>query len=311
MVRDLVVARERRVDRGPPLHHVAQDAVDDQVADDHAERRPHEWVKPTAVSPRPHVAALGLRRGGPLQHDLPEEQHEYPHDVEPVREEGAVAGVRAPLGVHPADGQDHVVGLAREQVAAAGAAVDQQALAGCVAALDLGAVGRPGARHQLRGLLLDPAESRDVLVRAEQDAGLAGARLRGEVGLPLREAVRSLRDPARHRGRVAVPHRALQHGQGETVDLEKDDPRCVGDRPATGPAGDPLDHAQRVLVVVVRPGEDLQHHAHGRGDEGDAEGRPERVDLEVAVREAVGREQHQRVGDEDEHEAGEEHERQP
>ena len=58
-------------------------------------------------------------------------------------------------------------------------------------------------------------------------------------------------------GRVAVAHRALQHGQREAVDLEEDDPGHVRARPAALPPGDPLDHAQRVRVVVVRPEDDL------------------------------------------------------
>ena len=55
------------------------------------------------------------------------EQDERSRDVEPVGEERAVAGVRALLGLHAADGEDDLLGLAREQVAAARAAVDEQA----------------------------------------------------------------------------------------------------------------------------------------------------------------------------------------
>ena len=166
--------------------------------------------------------------GGPLEDDLPDEQHERARDVEAVGEERAVAGVRPLLGLHAADGEDHVVGLAGEQVAAARAAVDEQADAGGVAALDLRAVGRRRAGHQRAGLLLDPAERGDVVVRAEQDPGLAGAGLRREVGLPLGQAVRAVREPARHLRRVAVAHRAPQHRQREPVDLEEDDPGNVG-----------------------------------------------------------------------------------
>ena len=50
--------------------------------------------------------------------------------------------------------------------------------------------------HHRAALLLDPAERRDVLVGAEQDAGLAGAGLRGEVGLPLGEPVAVARRPS-------------------------------------------------------------------------------------------------------------------
>ena len=130
----------------------------------------------------------GAQRGRPLEDDLPEEQHEHARDVEAVGEERAVAGVRLLLGLHPADREDHVVGLAREQVAAARAAVAQQADARRVAALDLGAVGRRRAGHQPPGLLLDPAERRDVLVRAEQDPGLAGARSARRGRSPTRRA---------------------------------------------------------------------------------------------------------------------------
>ena len=264
MVGDLVVAREGGVDRGAPLHHVGEDAVDDQVADDDAERRPQERVDAAAVAARPDVAPLRPPGGRPLEHDLPEEEHEHRDDVEAVGEERPVAGIRALLGVHAADGQDHVVGLAREQVAAARAAVGEQALPGGVPALDLRAVRRPRAGDELRGLLLDPAEGRDVVVRAEQDPGLARAGLRGEIGLPLGEAVRALLEPARHRRRVAVAHRALQHGQREPVDLEEDDPGRVGHRALAGAPGDPLRHAQRVGVVVVRAEHDVEHDASPR-----------------------------------------------
>ena len=187
-----------------------------------------------------------------------------------------------------------MVGLAREQVAAARAAVAQQPVTG-VAPLDLGAVGRRRAGHRRRRLLLDPAEGGDVLVRAEQDAGLRRAGLRREVGLPLGQRVAALDEPARHVGRVAVAHRPLQHRQREAVDLEVDDARGVRLDALARPPRDPLDHAQRVGVVVVRPEDDVEHDRHGRRDERDAERRPERVDREVAVGDAVGGEQHQRV----------------
>ena len=58
VVRDLVVARERRVDGGPAAHHVREDAVDDQVADDHAHRAAQERVDAAAVT------LAGARRDG-------------------------------------------------------------------------------------------------------------------------------------------------------------------------------------------------------------------------------------------------------
>ena len=294
VVRHLVVARERRVDGGPTLHHVLEDAVDDQVADEHAERAAHQRVVAAAMAARLHVAALRAARRRDLERDLPEREDEHTRDVEAVREERAVARVRALLGVHPADGEDHVVGLAREEVAAARAAVAEQAVAR-VAALDLRAIGRSRARHRRRRLLLDPAERRNVLVRAEQDAGLGGTGLRGEVCLPLGEDVALVLEPARHVRGVAVAHRPLQDGQREAVDLEVDDPRCVGLDPLAGALRDPLDHAQRVGVVVVRPEDDVEHDSHCRRDERDAESRPERVDLEVIVRDPVGCEEHEGI----------------
>ena len=95
VVGDLVVAGERRVDRGTPVHHVGQDAEDDEVADEHAHRRAHERIDAAAVPARADVAARGARGGGDLEHDLPGEQHERARDVEAVGEERAVAGVRA------------------------------------------------------------------------------------------------------------------------------------------------------------------------------------------------------------------------
>src|SRR4029453_13413338 len=115
---------------------------------------------------------------------------------EPVREERPVAGVRAFLRLDPADRQDLFLGLAGEQVAAARAAVNEQAVAGRPLPLDPRAVVGCGAGHERSGLLLDPAKRRDVVVRAEQDPGLAGAGLRGEIGLPLGERMGALGEPA-------------------------------------------------------------------------------------------------------------------
>ena len=76
VVGDLVVARERRVDRGPPLHHVGEDAVHDQVADDDAHRRAQERIDAAAVAARPDVPTALPRGGDPLEHDLPAEEDE-------------------------------------------------------------------------------------------------------------------------------------------------------------------------------------------------------------------------------------------
>ena len=187
-------------------------------------------------------------------------------DVEAVGVEGAVTGVGALLRLGPADRQDRLVGLAREQVPPAGAAAGQQPPAARVAALDLGAVGGRRAGHEPPALLLHPAEGRDVVVRAEQDARLAGAGLRGEVGLPLDQAVGVLGEPARHLRGAAVAHRPAQDGEGEAVDLQEDDAGHRGAGRARGPGRDALDDPEVVGVVVVGAEDDLQHHADGGRD---------------------------------------------
>ncbi len=177
VVRDLVVAREGRIDGRSPAHDVGEHARDDQVAHEDAERSSHQGVDAATVPARLDVAADCPQRRRPLEDHLPGEEDEGPCRVVAVGEERSVAGVGLLLRLHPADGEDHVLRLAREQVAAAGAAVDEQADAGTEPPLDLGTVLRRRAGHQRRRLLLHPAEGRDVLVRAEQDPRLARTRL--------------------------------------------------------------------------------------------------------------------------------------
>ena len=227
VMRDLVVAREGRVDRGAPAHDVGENARHDQVAHEDAERAAHQRVDAAAVAARLHVAADRAQRRDPFEDDLPAEQDERARRVVAICEERPVSGIRLLLRIHPADGEDHVLRLAGEQVPAARAAVDEETDAGTEPALELRAIRRRGAGHRRRRLLLHPAKRRDVLVRAQQDARLAGACLRGEIGLPLGEAMRLAR-PARHVRGIAVAHRALQHGLCEAVDLEVDDPGDVG-----------------------------------------------------------------------------------
>ena len=188
---------------------------------------------------RLHVAPDRSQRRGPLEHDLPEEQDERAGHVVAVREERPVARIGLLLRVHPADGEDHVVGLAGQEVSPARATVGQEADAGGEPFLDLRAVRGRRARHHPAGLLLDPAERRDVLVGAQQDPGLTGPGLRREVGLPLDQAVRVRGEPAGQVGRVAVAHRTVQHRQGEAVDLEEHEARDVGRVDDAQPTRDP------------------------------------------------------------------------
>src|SRR4029079_13101660 len=98
-----------------------------------------------AVASRAHVAPDRPERRGPLEQDFPEEEDQRSRDVEPVREERAIAGIRALLGAHAADREEDFLGLAGEQVAAAGTTVDEQADAGGAIGLDERAGGAVGA----------------------------------------------------------------------------------------------------------------------------------------------------------------------
>ncbi len=237
VVGDLVVARERRVHGGTAGHHVGEHAVHDQVAHDDAHAGADERVGAAAMTPRPDVAADRLQRRHPLEDDLAEEQHQHPRHVVGAGQEVPVAGVGPLLVRDAADREDGGVGLPGEQVAAAGATVDEQADAGREAPLDLDAVVGRRARHDPAGLLLDPAERGDVVVRAEQDPGLAGTRLRRQVGLPAEQLVRVVGEPARHHRRVPVAHRAAQHRQRQAVDLQVEDARHVGVLDLARPGG--------------------------------------------------------------------------
>src|SRR5262249_33760921 len=162
---------------GPSFHHVRDHAVHDQVADDYAHRRAHERVRAAAMPARPDVAPLRADRRSPFEDDLPEEEHEHPRDVEAVREERAIARIRALVLVDPAAGARALAPPAGEAPPAARAAVGERPAPRRPPMLDLGAVRRLRAGHLTAAHLLDPAERRDVVVRAEQDAGLAGAGL--------------------------------------------------------------------------------------------------------------------------------------
>ena len=99
------------------------------------------------------------------------------------------------------------------------------------------------------------------------------------------------REPAGHGGRVAVPHRPPEHRKREPVDLEVDDPGNLGSGRAALAAGDSLDDAQRVRVVVVRPEDDLEHDAHGCDHE-----RRQQRPAEVVHRERVVEQHPRRTG---------------
>jgi hypothetical protein len=96
--------------------------------------------------------------------------------VDEVEREGVgVQVAHGPAGAaHAAHDEGVALGVAREGVAHAGAAVGEQTLAVRYAPLDLDRVrGMVRDEHAAR-LLLVPAEGGDVVVVAVEDAGLAG-----------------------------------------------------------------------------------------------------------------------------------------
>ena len=309
-MRDLVVAGERRVDGRHAAVHVLQHRERHQVAHEDAHHGAQERIAAAAVAARLHVAPPLARGGDQLEHDLPREQHDGAGDVRAVGQERAVAGVRRPLLGEPADGHQGALGLARQQVAAARSAGDEPDAAR-VPALELGAVVGVRAADHPRGFLLDPAERGDVLVRAEQDAGLAGAGLRRQVGLPLDQLVTLVREPARHRRRRAVADRAPQHRQRQAVDLEEHDPRHVGldHRPAA--PGDAPGDPQRVLGVVVDARDDRDRRPDRGRDERDEQRVEGAGDVQRLGRDLRRDQQHHRIEGEHEQEPDRDRERQP
>ena len=149
------------------------------------------------------------------------------------------------------------------------------------------------------------------MIRAEEDAGLAGSGLGREVGLPFGQLVPLLGHPAGHVRRVAVAQRPAQNGQRETVDLQEDDARRVRACRSTLALRDTLDDPQRVRIVVVRPEDDREDDANGRSDERRKQ-RPSEVVDRDRFRPDLGRQlEHERVEDEHEHEPEQGHEREP
>ena len=166
VVGDLVVAGERRVDRGHAAEHVLQDREHDEVAHEDAHPGAQQRIDAAAVAARAHVAPALARRGDQLEHDLPEHEHERAGDVRAVGEERAVAGVGALLVGDAAGGEERRVGLAGQQVAAARPAVRRAARRRRARALDRRAVVRVRAGDHPARRLVDPAERRDVVVVA-------------------------------------------------------------------------------------------------------------------------------------------------
>ena len=259
----------------------------------------------------PYVPPLLALRGYELQDDLPEPEREDTGDVRAVGEERAVAGIGLLLLRDPAGREERGVGVAREQVAAAGAAVGEQSGAGGAVPFDRRAVVRVRAGEHPARALLDPAERRDVLVVPQQDPGLTGAGLGGQVGLPSEQPVAVVGDPAGHVRCAAGLHRAAQDRQREPVDLEEEDPGRVGGDRLRSPSRHPPGDAERVGVVVVDARDGADRRAHHRGEDRDCERIGEAVDGQLVGDEVGGHQQHRRVEREHEEEADDDGEREP
>ena len=103
----------------------------------------------------------------------------------------------------------------------------------------------------------------------------------------------------------------LEHRQGEPVDLEEDDPGRARHRLAPLPLRDPLDHAERVLVVVVGPDQDLEDERDRGHDQRGEQRVAEGVHGDQARQQRVGDQDRDGIGGEYEQEAEQERERQP
>ncbi len=168
-------------------------------------------VGAAALDPRADVVAHLAARGAALADDLGEGE-----DARCGRPRRAGRSRRRSRGrsgggavEHRAHRQHRVRRVAGEDVGAAGAVgVEQPAPVG-VAPLELCGVARMVGDDRRAPLLLPPAEGGHVLVVAVQEARLAGAGLRGPVGLPAPQPVRAARAPsARGAGRCRRAARA-------------------------------------------------------------------------------------------------------
>ena len=163
-------------------------------------------------------------------------------------------------------------GVAGEDVGAAGAVGVEEPAAVGVAALDLDRILGVVGDDRGATLLLPPAECRHVVVVAVQEPGLAGAGLRGPVGLPAVQLVRAVVDPALDVRRPPGGDRPFEHLVGEPVDLEEED---AGDVRAAEPIPLPRlgadDVAVPALVVV-----DRQQRRGRRGRDGEEQGYDDR-----------------------------------
>src|SRR5581483_12197335 len=104
----------------------ADHPVDDQVSDDYADGGAQKRIASSAPAAGYDVTPPLPDCRRVLEQHLPAEQHQLAGDVEAVGQERPVARIGVLLGVHPADGEDHLVRLAGEQVSPAGPSAGEQ-----------------------------------------------------------------------------------------------------------------------------------------------------------------------------------------
>ena len=263
VVGDLVVGEEGRVDERAAGEDVADDAGDLEVALDDGGPGAHGGVGARAGDPRTDVVAELPPHRPALAEDVDERQHERARDRVGTSEVGRVVDPDRPPAVqHRAHRQHRVRRVAGEDVGAAGAARVQQPAPVRVPPLQLFGVARVVGDDRRAAVLLPPAEGRHVLVGAVQQARLAGAGLRGPVGLPPAQPVGAAAQPGGEVGRVAGGQRPVQDVVGEPVDLQEEDARHLALHVLPPPPHLPADDVAVPGVVFV----DRQQRVEARGE---------------------------------------------
>ena len=196
VVGELVVVGEVGVDHVGAAVHLVDDQRDVDVAEQHVAGGPHARVLEAAMHLRHDARAPRPPRLVALLDELAQEQRERPEVPGRAEEEAheRLALAEAPRALR--ERRRREVGprrVAGHEVADADAVVRQQALAVRHPAHDLGGVGRVARDHQPLAVPLVPAEGRDAVVVAVEDAGLAGRRHRRQDRLPLGERCGSRR----------------------------------------------------------------------------------------------------------------------
>ena len=187
VVGDLVVVDEVAVDDRGALDQLVGDQRDVQIAQQHVGDRAQEDVRAAAVDPRDQVApALPPGLVQLLDH-LADAEHQPAGGALRAGEEPDVARGCGSVGSAARLNTSHRArGVAGPVVADADPAVGEQSAAGRHPRLDLGGVAGPVRDHHPAGLLLVPAERRDLPGAAVQDARLAGRSGRRYAGVPRR-----------------------------------------------------------------------------------------------------------------------------